>query len=908
MAQPVRPGGTAASSFLLTRLVLIVAAVAAPLLLLLVVTLQADRRDAEKEAFGALKGRADKAAEEVYDILEQADHLLMFMASRPGVRKLDSGACQNLMGGPGSLSNSAYTNLGLLAPNGSMVCSTNAKPGLVDFSGEAWFVQGMAAAGLSLSKPLRGPISQRMVLYLTRPVTNEAGQRVALLALALDLAYVNTKLAPLLDGPDSSVGIRQGQRIFLTRLPEPERWMGQEVPKTLLDAPELASVPVRVGVGVSGSPRAFAVTPMKKYDLEAIAGMPSDFVYADANAQALHGAAAAAAAIVLGVGAAVFFARRLTAALRSITDTARALSAGATNVRADTALPGEFGEVASEFNRLMDRNDQKAADLRTSNAHAVRVRQIYETLSQTGQAIAHRVSGAGLFHVVCDVATRAGLATDARVVVATAQGLRTEVIAPADGTQGPQPEGAGQTPDAVPLHLVVEAVESGTPRHAVHADAGWIAVPFSTSGRPAGAILMRVSEGAMLDDETAGLMTELGRDISFGLDLERHREAEAALSAAEAANLAKSTFLSHVSHELKTPLNAVLGFAQLARSTPCAEADSEVRGSLDQVLAAGRQLRLIIDDLMDVSLIESGGVALDMAEINVAEVAKATTQQQEPAARTLGISLKLDITTEPVEVVTDGVRVRQILTNLVSNALKYNRPGGTVTVSMEPQAERVHIRVEDTGQGMSPAQLKGLFQAFNRLGRERSAVEGTGIGLFITKRLVDLLGGTLTFESVEGEGTVVTFCLPTRLAASPLQEPPADADPPDRRRELAASVVYIEDNPVNVILLEQWFRRYPGIALTTAETGHAGLAACHELKPDLVLLDMQLPDMTGVEVLKQLRQNPRTADLRVVALSANTLPADIQEALTAGAMAYWPKPVDFDRMETDLAEVLADRP
>ncbi|MEF7612678.1 ATP-binding protein [Aquincola sp. MAHUQ-54] len=905
----MRPAVTSPSSlappprlgYLQSRLLWIVLAVAAPLTVLLALSILDARRAAEHEAFTSLRQRADQAADRMFDMLEKTEHLLDFMASRQRLREMRRDACESMVAGV-SGSNTFYTNIGLIDTGGVMVCSSAPSPGRTRFGDFAWFRAGFAADGIWLSDPLRGPISGRMVQYMTLAVRDASGAKVGLLAASIDLAPLNRALEPLVSPPGASVGIRK-DAVFVTRLPQPERWMGRPVPATLLEPERLGDTQVRVGIGVDGTRRAFAVAPLPKYGLEAAAGMPEHAVYEEANAEALRRALAAALTIAVALIGASLAARRLAGSLRSIADTARRLHAGATDVRADATLPGEFGEVAVEFNRLMDRNDERAAQLVQSEQRAVRLRRFHETLSAVGQAIARQAAPAELYEEVCRACTQSGLATAAWISRPAQEDLR--IVAQAPGAAAGLPVHWGQREAGVTRAAVRRR---GPVQEACGEGVCVAAIPLLSADDVTGALTLRGDHGMRFDGELAQLLAALAREISFGLDLEKHRAERVALDAAKAESRAKTTFLSHVSHELRTPLNAVLGFSQLVRTKAEARADEEDREHLGHVLAAGRQLKALIDDLMDVSRIEVGELAVSMADVDVVGKLAGVLQLSRPVAELHRVSLHLEAGDASALVVrTDPVRLRQVLMNLVSNAIKYNRPGGHVWAGVQADARQVHIRIRDDGVGMAPAQLDGLFQAFNRLGRERSGIEGTGIGLVITRRLVELLGGRLAVESREGAGTTVAVTLPN--------EKPLGEAVPSVLGDLAAApeaqpaeglVLYIEDHPVNAVLVEQVLAQVPGVEVMVCATGEEGLRFAAECQPHLVLLDMQLPDIQGIEVLARLRSSARTASIRVIALSASAMPQEVEAALRAGAQAYWTKPIDFHQLRSGVAKVLRE--
>jgi PAS domain S-box-containing protein len=383
---------------------------------------------------------------------------------------------------------------------------------------------------------------------------------------------------------------------------------------------------------------------------------------------------------------------------------------------------------------------------------------------------------------------------------------------------------------------------------------------------------------------------------------ETNVELESAKSAAEKANLAKSDFLSSMSHELRSPLNAILGFAQLM------EADSPLptasqKESIAHILQAGWHLLKLINEILDLAVIESGKVSLSPESVSVAEVMSECQAMMEPQAQQRGIRMTFFLCDKPIFVRADRTRLKQIVINLLSNAIKYNREHGTVEVKCAATSpERIRISVKDTGAGLPPEKLAQLFQPFNRLGQEAGGVAGTGIGLVVTKRLAELMTGALGVESAVGKGSVFWIeLLSTSAPALAVEEnepaeivhPPAPAGAPQR------TLLYVEDNPANMKLVEQLIARRPDIRLLTAVTGTLGIQLALDSRPTVILMDINLPGISGIEALKILRADPATAHIPVVALSANAMPRDIAMGLEAGFFRYLTKPIKVKEfMET----------
>jgi PAS domain S-box-containing protein len=389
------------------------------------------------------------------------------------------------------------------------------------------------------------------------------------------------------------------------------------------------------------------------------------------------------------------------------------------------------------------------------------------------------------------------------------------------------------------------------------------------------------------------------RRIGVNWDVTATRTAEAARREGELArreSQAKSQFLARMSHELRTPLNAVLGFAQLMLAEePGRDAASATRRRrLDHVQAAGRHLLDLIDDVLTLSGVEGGEMPVAAQPVALAPLLAQVLPMLTPLQAGHQVSVETAVP-DGLHVRGDSIRLRQVLLNLLSNAIKYNRPGGRVDVVASAAGGHVRLSVADTGRGMDERQLRHLFEPFNRLGAERSSVQGSGIGLAIVKALVGRMQGSVTVQSSPGAGSVFTIELqladtaaPAATAtAAPLVLPEAAA-PAGRHR-----LLYIEDNPVNALIIAELVARRNDLELHIAADGLTGLAQARALQPGLLLLDMQLPDIDGLEVLARLRADPATAAIPVIALSANAMPDDVDRALAAGCSAYWTKPLDF---------------
>lgn len=402
----------------------------------------------------------------------------------------------------------------------------------------------------------------------------------------------------------------------------------------------------------------------------------------------------------------------------------------------------------------------------------------------------------------------------------------------------------------------------------------------------------------------------------------------APVQVAEQTTRARSEFLSRMSHELRTPLNAMLGFAQLLRADSSQPLSAAQRAKLEHIERAGSHLLTIISDVLDLTRIEAGGLALSLESLRVSTVIGDALQVMAPKASATGIHLHYAPPAPGSEaagycVRGDLGRVRQVLANLLSNAIKYNLPGGSVKIAVarEPAArgDCMAITVTDSGSGISPEQQARLFEPFNRQGAERTAVEGSGIGLVIVRKLVELMGGTIAVRSELGRGSSFTVRLPA--AGSPVDVPSAAQTSGDGEPALLVSepapeyvpevydgphvftVLYAEDNEVNVELVRQVMRMRPNYRLIVAHSGAQAIELARVQRPDVLLLDMHLGDMTGIDVVTALDRDPATAGIPRLALSADAMPEHIKAARGYGFETYLTKPLDVSALLNSLDEL-----
>ena len=384
---------------------------------------------------------------------------------------------------------------------------------------------------------------------------------------------------------------------------------------------------------------------------------------------------------------------------------------------------------------------------------------------------------------------------------------------------------------------------------------------------------------------------------------ETNVEMQIAKSVAEKANLAKSDFLSGMSHELRSPLNAILGFAQLMGTASPPPSDSQ-QESITQILQAGWHLLKLINEILDLAVVESGKVSLSLEPVSLSEVLSECQTMMEAQAQQRGIFMTFPLFEQPSYVWADQTRLKQIVINLLSNAIKYNQISGQVSVDYTVlSADRIRISFKDTGAGLTSENIEQLFQPFNRLGQEAGSVSGTGIGLVVTKQLVELMGGVLGVDSIVNEGSVFWFELRSTPAPEFKLKEPEHATPKPAMRPIDAPqkiLLYIEDNAANMRLVERLIDRRTDIKLLKAVDGSLGIALAKASLPDVILMDINLPGISGIDALKVLREDVTTAHIPVVAISANAMSRDIEVGRQLGFFRYLTKPIVVEEFMSTL--------
>jgi len=436
--------------------------------------------------------------------------------------------------------------------------------------------------------------------------------------------------------------------------------------------------------------------------------------------------------------------------------------------------------------------------------------------------------------------------------------------------------------------------------------------PLKNLNQHKGTEVVEIDHGDVVYTYAMVYISERGYINVYSSDISERKKMESELidakEMAENANKQKSVFLARMSHELRTPLNAILGFTQLLKMDLKDSMDEKRKKYLDLVHSAGDHLLELINEVLDLSKVESGKLEIEFQSISIVQLVDNVISMSLPLAAPNNIKLEYEkIPEDNYFVRADPLRLKQVILNLLSNAIKYNKPNGSVTVSFVMQAnDKIRLGIRDTGKGISVEQRSKLFEPFERLGVDSQAIEGTGIGLTITKKLIEAMGGSVDFESVLGEGSFFYIDLPlenkkpVRLKGKNQAGSPGDPVSNQGRKK----ILYIEDIPANVELMEQIMEEVPHLNLISASNAMEGIKAAQDQQPDLILMDIHLPDLDGISAFQKLQGMEDVREIPVIALTADAMPEDVHKALELGFKSYVTKPIGIPQFLKTLEEVL----
>lgn len=634
-------------------------------------------------------------------------------------------------------------------------------------------------------------------------------------------------------------------------------------------------------------------------------GLGQQTMAADMAAISRNGVVYALIAIALAAVLATLASRRLTRRLYAIQAVADAVQAGRHELRADVRGVDEAARLARRFNDMLDSLEKHSEALGQANA------ALRSEIAQRHEAEGARDRLVGVIEASPDYISTSKL--DGKVLYLNRGGW-----AMIGGDSGDSPPELGIS-DVHPRWAADIILGVGIP--AALRDGSWTGETALQNRRDGSEI--PVSQVILAHRDLHGeplFLSTVMRDITerkraeqqlqrLNEELEARVEARtadmrAAMEEAERANRAKSDFLSSMSHELRTPMNAILGFGQLMEYD--AALSETHQDNVQEILKAGRHLLNLINEVLDLAKVESGHIDLSLEPVEVCPIVNECLALVSPLAARRGIQIDR-AGLKGIAVRADRTRLKQALLNLLSNAIKYNRDGGSVQIELQQAGiDRLRIRVRDRGPGIPVWRLSELFQPFNRLDAGQTDIEGTGIGLTITRRIVEMMGGQVDVESEIGVGSTFWIELPLETvpeAAAP--QTGAEADGMARRphgESARHTVLYIEDNPSNLKLVAQMLGRRPHIQLLTAHTAELGIELARSCRPALIMLDINMPGMNGYQVLEVFKADPLVGKTPVIAVTANAMPHDIERGRAAGFVDYLTKPLNI----ADFFKVLDD--
>jgi signal transduction histidine kinase/HAMP domain-containing protein/ActR/RegA family two-component response regulator len=885
------------------RLGAIAMAVAIPLLAANVVWLSIGFSDARTAATAETGRLADAVSSALDQALEGTRTALVTIAAEDELQNLDAERCSMELAE--LLPEFAeYGNLSAADRDGRVFCSAVPSTGTVEIDDRDYFQLVIGGASFAIGGYQIGRIVGRQVIVGAVPIRGATGEIVGTAQASITLASLAAIVGQVDLPPGAALTVLDRDGTVLVRVPDEGQFVGQLPPEDgLLDAllDEHSEAENDHGNAVSlfgpdGVERLYAIkgTATGGDAIHVAVGFSVDQAYAGPRSRFAAGMAVLLAALLLGLGLMVTFARGLIVRpVQSLVVAANQIAEGDLTARTGMAGNDEIGRLADAFDRMADsvqsRVEARTADLTTAIAERTEAdRRVREYLDAAVDPLL--VAGA--------IRDSDGAVVDFQTTYANEPGV--DILGPALTRIGWR---VSELPaELARLRMYRGVVEDGRP------------VEFETSFRHA-----RTNEEVELSARAAKIgdgVAIVFRDVTPAKALQRALEsarteavlareaAESARAEAERANLSKTEFLSRMSHELRTPLNAVIGFAQILELD---DLDGEQAESVDHILRSGRHLLDLINEVLDISRIESGTFTTSPEAVDVHEAVTEAVGLITPLAKGRDLTIAVREPEDPaLHVLADRQRLKQILLNLLSNAVKFNRPSGTIEVEASlTRAGRCRISVRDEGPGIPEAMRERVFAPFDRLGAESGRIEGTGLGLSLSRALAEPMDGTIDFESIAGHGS--TFWVELPITAEAPTDTEAATTPPPTARARAGTVLYIEDNLSNLELVSRIFERQGGIRVVPAMLARLGLELARD-RPDLILLDLHLPDMSGEEVLTRLLADPVTREIPVVVMSADASPGIVDRLMAMGASAFVTKPISIREFIAVVDRLLADRP
>jgi len=865
-----------------TRLVLLVLLPVVPMVALSLYSFTVQRGQALTHGRAEALRLARGAAEEQQGLLAGARDLLAALAQHPPVLARDAAGCAALVA---NLMSPFFVNLAVAAPRGEVFCSAVTPRGRVTMAGRPEFRRAVERKTFVLGRYGRDPITGRATLPTAYPVLDGSGRVVGVAAAALDLGWLAQSAEKIVLPEGATVTVFDADGVILAGAPKPGAAVGRRIEdgavrQAILAGRSDATAQSDDHEGVSHLIGLTAVGAVADSGAVYVSvGIPTAVALAEVRRTLAGGLAALSLVAVLAVlGAWATGNALILRPVRTLAGTVERLRTGDLTARSGLGGVGEVGALGRAFDEMADSLDRHLAERKRAE----------EALARSSRefGLILRAAGDGIFGL-----DLRGHATFVNPAASAMLGWAAEELVgqPIHGMiHHTRPDGSADDHEDCPIYA---AFTDGV----VHRGDDEVFWRKDGSSFPVAYTSTPIREGGKIS----------GAVVVFNDITERRRVQVARLAqeAAEQANRAKSEFISRMSHELRTPLNAILGFAQLLEMDALA---ADQRDSVNQILKAGRHLLDLINEVLDVARIEAGRLGLSPEPVAVQEVVRESLALVAPLAASQEIRLGEAPAGRDWHILADRQRLKQVLLNLLSNAVKFNRRGGSVDVTFEPTSDdRLRINVRDTGPGIAPERMAQLFTPFERLGADQQGIEGTGLGLALSKRLVEALGGTLGLKASEGGGS--TFWVEFPLAERPELAATTGAVPlhPAGHAPDGRTILYIDDNLSNVGVIRGLLAHRPGVTLLPAMQGRLGLDLAREHQPHLILLDLHLPDIPGEEVLRRLQEQPETRQIPVVVISADPTGSQAQRLRDAGAVAYLAKPLEMQKLLDIMDETLA---